>query len=584
MTVSASYVAPANQVEKSSHENFKPRLTNEEKSKILVLSESEVDKENIVAICAYGSRVAGCARDDSEYDIIIVTRNLQPKLMSKLESSPINSSILMADETELVEEAEQFWNREFVVGRFLNIYEPILNPELLRNVEIEYKKRVIAEELSALQDEYGFFSPNLVVPLEYFLFNRLHNRAFFFPTIVASLARIYAGAWKKENIESSLVCFRIAAGMLESKKLIERKNDTVRLLKGKRGADALSKLREGFRIRTEARRQNATKELDDLTASELESEPSSDWEKVKGNVQCDQELDCPKQLIQLEEGAFLDGRNIVNDIARLRGFDNIYQFKRKKLGGLVNSSTKLEIWDSRNRSKLVLKRFRELQSAKWVFLNTWAVLAKQFSVTPIARLSREVEGVHWMHELGINTHRIVGVALKEKILVTEYVEGKPLIEFVQEILGGYTLDTSNIEKYGTVLGKMHKVDLMYGDTKPQNALVGNKGIYLLDLEQSVENGDPAWDIAEFLYYSAAQLEEEREDENASPNELTREERMAIVTRALLDGYKKENGNEVIAKAHNSRYVAPFLPLLDPSMINAIRKVLEEYSLGTDGGT
>ncbi len=265
--------------------------------------------------------------------------------------------------------------------------------------------------------------------------------------------------------------------------------------------------------------------------------PRSNWESVKGNIQCNQELDQPKTLIQLEEGVFLDSRkNIVNEIAQSSDFDDPYQFEKKKLGKKTNSSTRLEIWDSRKRSKFVLKQFRELQSAKWVFLNTWAVFAKKFSMSPIARLSREVEGVRWMHELGIPTHRIVGVALDKKILVTEYVEGKPLIKFVQDVLDGYTSDTSNIEKYGRVLGKLHKAGFMYGDTKPQNALVADDGICLMDLEQSVENGDAAWDISEFLYYSATPLEREKRDVNAfrsEMDELAAEERIALIARAFL---------------------------------------------------
>ncbi len=107
----------------------------------------------------------------------------------------------------LVKEARKFSNQEFIVGRFLNIYEPIVNAEFLRNVEIEYKKRVIIEELAAIQNEYGLFSPNLIIPLGYFLFNRLHNRALLFPTAVESFARTYSGVRKNENIRVPIGMF-----------------------------------------------------------------------------------------------------------------------------------------------------------------------------------------------------------------------------------------------------------------------------------------------------------------------------------------------------------------------------------------
>ena len=49
-----------------------------------------------------------------------------------------------------------------------------------------------------------------------------------------------------------------------------------------------------------------------------------------------------------------------------------------------------------------------------------------------------------------------------------------LSKTVEEILEGKSTDTTNIEKYGGVLGKLHKAGLVYGDTKPQNVLVADK--------------------------------------------------------------------------------------------------------------
>lgn len=579
-------VRSTSRAEIPARENCTERITAGEKAKILARSESFASKANISSICLSGPKVAGYPVEDSGYDVLVVTRdNLEPSVVSKFDTE-INSTILIVNETHLIHSAKQFSDQEYIVGRLLNVYEPVVNPEFLRNVETEYKRRVIVEELSVIQKEFGLFSINLVIPLQYFLFNRLHNMALFFPAALASIACTYTGPRKKDNIEFSLEGFRIAAGLLEPDGIIEKNDDAVRLLQVRSSIDALSKLLE--RLRTgnvvTMKREKSAPRSDLLTDYEFEIQLSPDWETVKGNVECDPELDRPKTLVRLEEGAFLDSENIAGEVARIYRFDDKYQFKQKKLGSLVNSSTKLEIWDSQKKSKFVLKQFRELESAKWAFLNSWAVLAKQFSMTPTARLTREVQGVRWMHKLGINTHRIVGVAMDKKILVTEFVEGVPLAKYVQEVLDGYSLDTTNIEKYGTILGRMHKENLMYGDTKPQNALVGQKGIYLLDLEQCIENADAAWDIAEFLYYSAAQLEREKENDATPrypPNSLTTNERMAVVTKALLDAYEKENGKVTIGRASDLRYVTPFLSLLGPDTIWVIRKLLKEYAQGPD---
>jgi serine/threonine protein kinase len=213
------------------------------------------------------------------------------------------------------------------------------------------------------------------------------------------------------------------------------------------------------------------------------------------------ELERPKKLLRLEEGVvFDDPGKTLEELARLSGFKENYQYKEEKKGDIINSSRKLEIWsDDERRKSFILKRFAELKSAKWAILDIWAIAAKHFNMSPLSRLTREVEAERRLHTLGIKTHHIVGVVLDERTLVSEFVEGEPLAKTVNEILSDKGSDTSHIEAYGRVLGKLHKNGLVYGDTKPENALVSKEGpIALLDLEQCVENGDPAWDLASMI--------------------------------------------------------------------------------------
>ena len=200
-------------------------------------------------------------------------------------------------------------------------------------------------------------------------------------------------------------------------------------------------------------------------------------------------------------------------LLKSRGFPKTFTFEEKKKGEFINSSSVLEIRDDGNRKeKFVVKDFRELKSAKWLILNILALVAKRFNRSPLSRLDREVEGAVRLREIGCKTHRIIGVAIDARSLVTEFVEGEVLSKTVEEILEGKSTDTTNIEKYGGLLGKLHKAGIVYGDTKPQNVLVATKGgIALLDLEQTVEGGDEAWDLAEFLYFSATRLEQDKKD-------------------------------------------------------------------------
>ncbi len=484
-------------------------------------------------------------------------------MLDRLEQGPKSSPIIV-DEATLLNAAARPTPGEFVIGRFLNIYEPLVNAEFLRSVEIEYKKRVIAEELIEVQSDYGDFSSNLIFPYEYFLFDKLHKRALEYPDAIDSYGRTYRGAQKKENLEFTLRGFREAAELLASRGMIEKTYDSVRILRGrKRRMNALSMLYGLYPLTTGGAIQYALHSFASRVGFEFKTKPLPKlriMEKVESTV----ELDRPNKLLQLEEGVvFDDASKMIEEVALMSGFGETYAYEEKNKGDFINSSKRLEIWGDERRVKFVLKHFPELKSVKWVLLNLWSLAAKKFNMSPLSRLNREVDAVRRLHELGIKTHRITGIILDERTLVTEYVEGVPLNKSVQEITTGKSTDTSNIKKYAQVLGKLHKAGLVYGDTKPQNALVGKDGIDLLDLEQAVERGDKAWDLAEFLYYSAKLAKQE--------------EGMKLVAESFLAAYRTENSSQVIAKARNMRYLTPFMLFLAPRMRRVVREALASYS-------
>jgi tRNA A-37 threonylcarbamoyl transferase component Bud32 len=560
---------------------LKSRLTDREKSKLLAFAESLVKKEEISSLCAYGSRVAGYAREDSDYDVIIVAKNFKESLGDSPEQEPPKSPPLIVEETALVKDAKQPSVGEFVIGRFLNVYEPIVNAEFLRKVEVEYKKRVIAEELIETQLDYDNFSSNLIIPYEYFLFKKLHKRALLYPHAIYSYARTYACDKRKENIEFTLRGFREAAESLASDGIIESTGDSVKIFRGKKRADAFSKLFKMFPLTTAGAFRYAVHGFASRVGFEFKTEPLSKL-KMMGRVESMLELDRPKKLLRLEEGVvFDDATKMVEEVAQMAGFGDTYEYEEKKKGDYSNSTRQLEIFDDERRVKYILKQFPQLKSAKWVLLNLWSLVAKKFNISPLSRLNREVEGVRRLRKLGIGTHHIIGIILDERTLVTEYVNGVPLSKFVWEIMNGKSADTSNIEKYGLIMGKLHKAGLVYGDTKPQNVLVGKDGINLIDLEQTVEKGDTAWDLAEFLYYSARDLEKEKgKDKEETKEKEEKEYRMKLVAEALLAGYRSENsGQEAVAKAKNIRYLVPFLPFVPQRMMKVVRHALERNSSG-----
>ena len=563
----------------------KVRLSADEKAKILSSAESLVKKDDMISICVYGSRVAGCAQEDSDFDVIIVTRN--PTEAGRTEGAiqahekKSKTPLIIVDETALLDEAKHPSAGEPVVGRLLNVYEPIFNAEFLRNVEFEYKKRAIAEELIEIQTDYGDFSSNLIIPYEYFLFDKLHKRAAAYPEVIYSYTRTYTCDHGKENLASALREFREAGESMASSGLVESIEDSIKILRGKKRVAALSELFKMSPLTTKNARRYAFHGLANRVGFEFKTKPVSKLRAIgKTHHPALLELDHPKKLLRLEEGViFDDASKLVEEIAQVSGFGGTYEYEEKKSEDFINSSRQLEIWDDAKRVKYVLKHFPELKSAKWALLNLWSVAAKKFNRSPLSRLNKEVEGARRVQELGIKSHRIVGIALDDRTLVTEYVEGLPLSKFVEDIIKGESTDVSSIEDYAMVLGKMHKAGLVYGDTKPQNVLVCKDGIHLLDLEQVMENGDEAWDLAEFLYFSATHLEKEddRKSDDKTKDDNQREAGMKLVVESFLASYQSGNGSEVIAKAKSKRYLLPFLPFLSRKMRSIVRDALERYS-------
>jgi tRNA A-37 threonylcarbamoyl transferase component Bud32 len=483
---------------------------------------------------------------------------------------PLQISALVVDESVLREEATRSSSKEFVVGRFLNVYEPIVGAEVLRSVEFEYKKRVIAEELIEIQSEYGSFSSNLILPYEYFLFDKLHKRASVYPEATYSFASTYTCANRKENMESAVRGFREAAESLASSGIVERTDESVKIVPGEVRTSILSKIVTLLSPTKEGTSQPTGKGYDVLAGKGVVGTQVTPRARSKrGAVASPVELERPKKLLRLEEGVVFDDASKINEeLARMSGFRGTYTFKEKKRGEVYTSTQVLEISCRGKRAKYILKSFPDLKSVKWALLNLWAFTGKKFNMTPFSRLQREYEGVKRVRKLGIGTHRIVGIALDQKILVTKYVEGVSLSDFVEKITSGKSTDTKYVEKYARTLAKLHRAGLVYGDTKAENAFVCEGEISLFDLEQAVENGDTAWDLAEFLYFSA--------------RGAVKEEGMKLVADSFLVSYRNENGARVIAKAKSARYLVPFQPFLTPGMTAVVRDSLGRYSSAAGG--
>ena len=102
-----------------------------------------------------------------------------------------------------------------------------------------------------------------------------------------------------------------------------------------------------------------------------------------------------------------------------------------------------------------------------------------------------------------------------------------------------------------------------GDCKPENFIVTREGkTFFVDLEQAARNGNQAWDIAEFLYYSGHYV-----------FPISSAKAASIIAKNFVEGYLEAGGRkETVKKAASKRYARVFSVFTAPHVIVAISNI------------
>jgi len=519
---------------------------------------------SVVAVCAYGSKVAGYARPDSDYDILVVAKKFSDGVRYKYVGEPVEASALIVDEWMLCQDAKTSYLGEFVVGRLLNIYEPILNGELFSEAEADYKSRVVSEALFELSSDYGEFNSHIFVPYDYFLFDKLRKRSLVYPPALYSYVQTYTCPLGAENRKASVDGFRTASKALAEKGLLISEQSGVRLIQEKMKGDAFTKALSLFSMTARGVTQYAVHGYAGRVGlGVFRKEALSKLRRMRERPEPPRELDVPRSLLRLDEGRFVaDAASLKKELAEISGLSD-WKASERVLGEPYATTTLLTIKGGGRERSFVVKNFSDVRSLKWALLGVWAAAARKFSMSPVARMEREYRASIELREKGVLTPKIAAVAPGERLMAKDFVDGPPLSKVIDGLLQGRADDMACVKGYGAALARVHGAGMALGDAKASNVVVAKDGLYLTDLEQSVAGGDFAWDLAEFLYYTAKLS--------------NKEEKMRGVAGAFLTGYVANGEKEFVAKARSSRYLAPFLPFLTPGMSTMLKEAMGEFS-------
>ena len=540
------------------------RLNQDERSTLVGISSSLVEPSKTSAICAYGSKVAGYSRPDSDYDLIIVSKRFREGIRYRYIDSPVAASALIVDEHMFEEDAASSFLGEFVVGRLLNVYEPIVNPELFRRFEVQYKRRVLVEALLDLSSDYGEFAGRFVVPYEYFLFDKLHRRAAIYPPALYSYVHTYTCPRGDENRAISVDGFAAGAEELQRRGFLQIGPEGVKLVPEKLKGDAFTQVSSMFSVTARGVTQYAVHGYAGRVGPSVFSrEALSKLRRMRESPPPFTPLEKPRSLLRLKEGTVIpDASLLVEELARLLGFET-YSTEEQDIGEPYSTTRVLTFSAGDRRKSVVVKNYTDVRSLKWALLGIWASATKRFSTAPISRMDREYAMTLRLRSKGVLVPTILAVAPSERILVKDFVDGQTLAAMINSFLKGSSDNSAPISGYGEVMAKVHAEGLALGDAKPSNVIVSGQGLYLTDLEQSVPGGDQAWDIAEFLYYTAKLS--------------NREDAMKKVATAFLESYAKAGHRATITKARGQKYLGPFRPFLTPGMTKMLRERMSDYA-------
>ena len=540
------------------------RLTEEERSKIGEIAATLVDPSKISALCAYGSKVAGYARPDSDYDIIIVSKRFREGVRYRYVDSPVAASALIVDEEMMNQDARSSYLGEFVVGRLLNVYEPIINPDLFRSVEVEYKKRVVVEALLELSSDYGEFGRHLMVPYDYFLFDKLHRRAAIYPPALYSYVHTYTSKLGDQNRDASISGFRSAAESLQPRGFLQAGPEGVRIVPEKLRGDAFTRVQSLFSVTARGVTQYAIHGYAGRVGPSVFSrEALSKLKRMRENPPPFHPLEQPRSLLRLKEGSVIpDASLLVKELAHLLRFET-YSTREKDIGEPYSTTRVLTFKSLTKEKSVVVKNYTDVRSLKWALLGVWASTANKFSTAPISRMDREYGMTLDLRSRGVLVPPVIAVAPAERILVKDFIGGHALSAVINGFLKGSDEGISSVSAYGSLMANIHSGGIALGDTKPSNVIISRDGLYLTDLEQAIPGGDQAWDVAEFLYYTAKLS--------------NKEDAMERVAVSFLESYVKGADRSSVAKAKGAKYFGPFRPFLTPGMAKMLRETMSAYA-------
>ncbi len=552
--------------------------TSDELQQILEFCRHIAGSAQITAISMLGGYSLGKLSAKTTLEIVLVIHDFQPRLMSYVKIVGGRNVIVFAvDQWVFERDIERGFLGEALAGALIFPNTALCGKDYLQAQEIILKKRLILELLENLVLSFPELSYRIHIKPEYFMYEVMLNRIRIFPPLAYGLSNFMNGVAPRKEVEL------VFQGYMESLKQLEKEKKII--------------LSEGYvmipqkfvvesknpKVRFASISKNASRALFTSVFAVLPQllnffSQNTDALLNFQKFTMKREADLARRFIDPQKYIFvptaeglvsLADRVDINDFAQkvlLNGEKADIQFE--PVGGVLNDVYLIKAYPKGIEKKVIVKRFKDWSGFKWFPLALWSFGARTFAVSGRSRLERECAISERLRCEGFNVPKILHVSHNERLVFMEYVEGENLSNAIKRIATSKSRekaekDLAKIMRVGEIFAQVHSLNVALGDTKPENIIFAPDGkIYLLDFEQASHDGDKAWDVAEFLYYSGHYLKP-----------LYSNGKAESIARAFISGYLKGGGDfSIIRKAGASKYTRVFSVFTMPSIILAMSNV------------
>ncbi len=535
----------------------------------------------IIAACFCGPWVCGYADDKSDVHLLLVLANYHPRLRGyRKPLNGTNAFILAVDQGAFERDVEAGWLGEFAADRVMVPYEPLFNEEYLSCKEVLLKRRIVWELLENIVLGFPESSHELIIKPEYFLYETIMRRSKLFPPVTFRFLNMLRNNVKERNVKRMMQGFSQALQELAEKKWIELYDDQVKITRKFIHAIKRRKIRVPLFLRNVQRATffHVFSVLPKMMSPlQREEEIFMKTHREFRNEDLTLQLEDPKKYLfmptPLGPVPLSDETTIEEFVRKNVPSGEMTNIQISEMGGVLNTAYLLSFRRNHEEHKIVVKKFKDWLGFKWFPLALWALGTKSFAVLGQSRLEREYALSQFLHSRGWPVPRVLYISPKERLIFKEFVEGESLSRIIQRLLTSEETTTEEIALIrivGRRIAEAHRFGVSLGDCKPENVIVTKDWTpYFVDLEQASRDGNQAWDVAEFLYYSG---------HYASP--IAPADAAELVAKEFIRGYLEAKGKkETIRKAGSARYTKVFSIFTPPHVILAISNLCKK--MGTE---